>query len=537
MGRARWGGVIDETPAGAAPRRFEAVAAGGAQDTSDLQAAGSFVWRALSGLAGGQSLRTAGYVVTDPALAGPVDVAANVRSQAYRVELGRREAATRRVFVTGNLLNEDHGNGTPIQTNATRLWRYLGGYDVPEHAGASGRVRVFGSEEGYRQSFSAINAARTAESLTRLQRVRTQELGGTGDAAFHLRGVALVTGADVRDIRGEDNETPYSAGKPGALQGVSARQRFVGGFGELLGARGGWSGAASLRLDGASNLDTVQTAGAAVTRPPNRTEVLPSPRVGLVRALGAAASVHASGFRAFRAPTMNELYRTGQVGQEITLANAGLLSERATGYEVGAQGSGRLGSLSGTYFWTEINRPVSAVLVSQTATTITNMRENLGQIRSTGVELSAQLLPGHAVSASFGYQFAAATVTKFSAQPALVGNQIPQVPRQTGTAQLRLERARLGELTVALRASGTAFDDAANQFPLAGFASLDVSVRRLLGRGVEVFFSGAECYEPAGAGGAYAFADARESGVWRGWGEGSAGEVRAESLSLGLGSV
>ena len=487
-GSSALGGVIDVTPETPARARADGSAAFGSQDSSDVQASGSVVNRALSVLAGGQSLRTAGYVVTDPAVAGPVDVAANERSQAYRTEVGRRDAASRRAFVTGNLLNEDHGNGTPLQTNATRLWRYLAGYDTPEGDGATGRVRLFGSQEGYRQSFSSIAANRATETLTRLQRVHTQELGGTGDATFHIAGLAAVTGADVRDIRGEDNETPIAKGVPNGFQDVSARQRFVGGFGEVLGSRGGWSGAASVRVDGSSNLDVVQTTATTLLQPANRTEVLASPRVGVVRALGASASVHASGFRAFRAPTMNELYRTGQVGQETTLANAGLLSERATGYEVGAQTTGRVGSVQGTYFWTEINRPVSAVLVSQTATTITNLRENLGQIRSTGVELSAQVLPGKAVSASFGYQFADATVTKFSAQPALVGNQIPQVPRQTGTAQVRLASPRAGELTVAVRAAGTAYDDANNQFPLSGFFSLDLSGRRSLGTHAEVFF-------------------------------------------------
>lgn len=481
-GSSALGGVIDVTPGRAAPARLEVSAAGGSQDTSDVQASGSVVGRALSMLAGGQSVRTAGYVVTDPFVAGAVDVPANERSQAYRVELGRRGAETKRIFATGNLLNEDHGNGTPLQTNATRLWRYLAGYDLP-----AGRVRVFGSQEGYRQSFSAIAATRATETLSRLQRVHTQELGATGDGAAHLGPVALVAGADVRDIRGEDNETPIAGGVPNGLQDVSARQRFLGGFGELVGARGRWSGAASLRLDGSSNLDSVQTTATTYTQPADRTEVLLSPRVGVVRGFG-HASVHASAFRAFRAPTMNELYRTGQVGQEITQANAGLLSERATGVEAGAQVAGRLGSVSGTYFWTAINRPVSAVLVSQTATTITNRRQNLGQIVSSGVELAAQLRPGKAVSASLGYQFAAATVTKFAAQPALVGNQIPQVPRQTGTAQLRFAGVRAGEITVAVRSSGTAYDDASNRFPLAGFFSLEVSGRRALGRGAEVFF-------------------------------------------------
>ena len=168
---------------------------------------------------------------------------------------------------------------------------------------------------------------------------------------------------------------------------------------------------------------------------------------------------------------MNELYRTGQVGQEITLANPALLSERATGYEIGSQltPARRLpATLRATWFWTEINRPVSAVFVSQTSTTITNQRENLGQIRSRGLELALDIRPvKRALSATLGYEFADSTVTRFSTQPALIGNRIPQVPAHSFTAQFRATTTRLGELTLAARAAGRAFDDANNQFPLA----------------------------------------------------------------------
>ncbi len=34
-----------------------------------------------------------------------------------------------RIFLRGSVLNEDRHNGTPIQINSTRLWRYAGGAD------------------------------------------------------------------------------------------------------------------------------------------------------------------------------------------------------------------------------------------------------------------------------------------------------------------------------------------------------------------------------------------------------------------------
>ena len=384
-------------------------------------------------------------------------------------------------------MNEAHGNGTRIQTNATRLWRYIGGDDWSAGSKASGRARLFGSDEHYRQSFSSINATRTSETLTRLQRVRTQEIGASSDAAFALSPIALVFGADARDIRATDNETPVSAGAPGGIANTSARQRFLGGFGEALATRHAWSAALSLRLDSVSNLDTQQiTQPSSLPQPailPNRSEFIASPRFGVLRQITSTTAIHASVFRAFRSPTMNELYRTGQVGQETTQANQQLKSERATGWETGASFASRSGSvaLAGTYFWTGINRPVSAVLVSRTATSILNKRKNLGQIISQGAELHLDLRPNNTISAALGYQYAHAVVTRFSAQPTLVGNWIAEVPRHSFTAQLRAERTRIGEVTLAARASGRAFDDSANTFVLDRFFNLDLFARHDFG--------------------------------------------------------
>ncbi|QHN02047.1 TonB-dependent receptor [Granulicella sp. WH15] len=491
-GSSALGGVIDVVPespsSNSAGNSFEAMGAGGSQYTSNLQATGSHAGSHIGGLLAGESLRTGGYRSVAPEQAGLIDINSTVLSQSFRSEIGRRDLPTKRLFLTGNLLNESRNNGTPLQTNATRLWRYLGGYDAPDNGVATGRVRVFGSQEGYRQSFTSTAANRNSEALTRLQRVHTQEIGFTTDTTVRLRHVAAVFGADLRDIRADDAENPVSKNVATGLQDTTARQRFFGGFGELLGERGPWSGAISLRADRATNLDIVQStytyapASATIGGQPNRTEIVLSPRAGLVRNFGQLVSIHASGFRAFRTPSMNELYRTGQVGQATTLANAALSSERGTGWEIGtklARPSG-LARLQLTYFWTIINHPVSAVLLSQTATSSISERENLGQIRSRGVEAALDLLPARPVSFTIGYQYADATVTKFSAQPSLVGNWIPQVPRHSASAAMHASRPRLGELTVAAHFSGTAYDDSSNFYSLKSSFQLDASAHHTL---------------------------------------------------------
>jgi outer membrane receptor protein involved in Fe transport len=496
-GSSALGGVIEMVPAspdsdGIRKTLVETELAGGGHDTSKLSARVDAHQHRFAELAAVQDFRTAGYITT--AAPGPVDRPSNVHFETGRFALDYDERKQGRAFVVANILNEARGNGTTDQTNGTRLWRAITGDDWTWTDRVNGRVRVFGSEEAYRQSFSSINSARTAETLTRLQAVRTQELGSSADAAYHRARFALIAGGDVRDIRATDFETPISAGLPNGVQDTSARQRFIGGFVEGLGQLGHWSVAGSVRGDGAMNLATrvlAQTGSGQVTMStqPDRTEGVASPRLGLVRQFGHGLSVHGDGFRAFRTPTMNELYRTGQVGQQTTLANAALTSERATGAEGGVSFAGKMLGAQATYFFTEINRPVSAVLVSSTATTTTNKRENLGQIQSQGVELATQIQAPHGLSANIGYQYAHAVVTSFSAQPALVGLWIPDVPRHTATAQLRYRAGSRGDVTLAARETGHAFDDSSNVYRLHGYFLLDAAAELKLHAHMTAFVS------------------------------------------------
>jgi len=201
-------------------------------------------------------------------------------------------------------------------------------------------------------------------------------------------------------------------------------------------------------------------------------------------------SLSASAFRAFRGPSLNELYRTGQVGQQITLPNASLRSERATGFEVGGLVNlPRLGSVRTSYFWTQVNRPVAAVTLSSTATTQTLQRQNLGQLTSRGVTTEVEIKPVSFLMLTGGYQFAVSTVTKFQADPTLVGRWTPQVPRNSASIQARLQKDRLGVLSVDLRTSGRQYDDSSNQYKLDGYAQVDLYAEHSLRRNLRVYAS------------------------------------------------
>ncbi len=174
-GSSALGGVIDVVPAIPTETLLAADLAGASEDTSNLSARGDTKQNNWHELFAAQSFRTAGYITTAPAIRGKVDIPSNVHFENGRIELdralGRTSSQTSRAFVIGNLLNEARANGTPDQTNGTRLWRTILGDDWqargPLADRLNGRVRLFGSDEAYRQSFSSINATRSAETLTR----------------------------------------------------------------------------------------------------------------------------------------------------------------------------------------------------------------------------------------------------------------------------------------------------------------------------------------------------------------------------------
>ncbi len=146
-----------------------------------------------------------------------------------------------------------------------------------------------------------------------------------------------------------------SSNEPTGTLDTSARQRQTGIYGEGMWTPTKWTIAAGGRIDHFSNFDANQWTSPplAFNTLPNISETVFDPRLGIDRRLTSNFALTASAFRAYRAPTQNELYRTGQVGQELTKPNPNLRSERATGWETGVVLMTRYNTyLRASYFWT-----------------------------------------------------------------------------------------------------------------------------------------------------------------------------------------
>jgi len=446
-------------------------------------------------------LGTDGYIQEAPWQRGPVDAASNVHAQ-NGLAMAEYDRNPLRLFARFSGFNEDRANGTPYQKNGTRLWRYATGADWQGPRDGSGDLRLYGSTESFHQTFSSITNAPTAsnpacsfrcgEAPSRFAVIPDNELGAAAHWSQPLTpGFLLLAGADVHDVRVWDREQTFGA--TAALTQVVDHQRDSGLYAEMMAIHQGWTIAASAREDWFQNYDGRQLQQSASgwiftsTQPPQFDQRVFDPRLGVSRKLGTNWALSASGFRAFRAPTPSELYRSTQVGNQLTRPNGSLRSERATGWEVGVASEHHWGTVRAGWFDTQVNRPITAVTINPKSSPILLMRENLGQIESRGVSFEFELVPRHWLAVDGGYQYAHATVTRGSQD---LGNWIPEVARNLATLNLRAFRPRLGTLSLQSHLSGRQFDDDANANLLHGYFRLDAFASHDLGKHLELFAAG-----------------------------------------------
>lgn len=447
---------------------------------------------------GAELFSTRGYVLVDEGERGRVDVPATSRDSAIELTLERKIARDGRAFARGSLFGESRGNGTPLQFNRTHARQVAAGVDWQTAPLGSLVVRAYAETQVLDQSFTAVAQDRISETLTRVQRVPAQGIGFSAQwsRAFGSRHT-FVAGAEAREVRGASDETVYAQARASSLVGAGGRERDAGAFVEdvaRVGSRLILTG--GIRFDRWRDYDAASTArplrqgaSASVVEFPARTESAVSPRLSALYKLSPRASLTASAYRAFRQPTLNELYRSFRVGDVLTLANENLRAERLAGGEVGVNATPfeRKLNVRATFFWTEITRPVANVTLSVSPTLTTRQRQNLGRTRSRGVEIETDARVGRHWSASGGYLFVEPTVVEFPPSVALEGLRVPQVARQQLTFRALYDDPSRVTASLQGRVVGAQFEDDQNRLRLAPFFVLDAYSSRRITRGFELF--------------------------------------------------
>jgi outer membrane receptor protein involved in Fe transport len=440
---------------------------------------------------------TDGYIPTPFALRGTMDSYANSMDAGSTLRIDRKYNANASAFIAASLYGESRQNGTHLQTNGATLRELRSGLNLNSATFGSFAVRLYGGTETLRQTFTSISTDRNTETLTRNQGVPANQIGGSllwsrPSAARQL----LVAGADFRHVEGESDEYAYQSGKPVSyLRNGGVQLRYGAFLEDRLRLTPKLLLTLSARLDHWVDEDArsiTQSISPSVSAThitlPSHSALAFDPRMVLSYAPNSRWTYSVSAARAFRAPTLNELYRAFRVGNVSTLANPSLRDERSTIVQASVLYSPHaLTSLRATGFWNQIHDPVSSVTLSTTPTFITRERENLGSLRAAGMEAAASLRI-RSVQLDAAYQYSHSTVTSFAAEPKLVGLWIPEVPRHS--SMLRATYV-LQSWTAVLdcRYFGRQFDDDLNQFPLTGAFVANAALTRTLPRGFVAYIA------------------------------------------------
>ncbi len=417
---------------------FAFEAGGGSQRTASASLFAPLTGDDWSGSIAGDFLTTGGYVIVEPARRGAVDRQASSRHLAIDGTLRRGG-----LFLRASHYSESRNNGTPLQVNDTTIRQIAAGF-----GGRSLTVRIDGSDNDYHQTFSAIAADRASERLTVDQRVPSRSAGGSLQWTRAIgRAQALIVGAEGREVEGVSEEPPSRAG---------GHQRTGAMYVEYI-----------------ADVGTRVNLTTAMRGDRWRSDSAWSPRVSVLVRGTERLSFTAAAYRAFRAPTLNELHRSFRAGNVVTLANQSLGAERLSGIEVGA----RSGPLRLTAFSMTTTDTIANVTLSSTPALITRQRQNFGSSRSRGMEIDYSQMLRRDWSLSAGYLFTDATLSS--------GKRTPQVPRQQATLQLSY-RSLLG---MQGRWSAMQFDDDVNRFALRSYLVADLFAAVPIASRVEATFA------------------------------------------------
>ncbi len=448
--RALGGTISLFTPAEQHQHLF-ANAYGGNEGTADVSAAYSNLWGPWGLSLHSREFTTDGYYIVPDYLRGAADNRANVRFATGALHLDYLGSADR-LSVHFDVLAEARHNGTNLTHNSTGLGTV--GANYTHSIGADNQISflAFHTQEQYHSTFSSVSDDRNRESLVARQTVPSYDVGGAAYWRHHGRHANVhwntILGADVDDVHGTSFDYSY--------------------FTRVLTPNGGTLLRHGTFAQGDIGLGPVRFfAGIRHQFTGRNGQTFVSPNGGIAYGVG-RFRFRTSGYRGFRAPTLNELFRQFRVGNALTLANSALIPESVIGVEAGVDWSDENTQISFSLFRNDLENLISNATLRITPNSILRQRQNFQNGLSRGLEANLHHHWTH-WTAQAGYLYADARLA--------TGERIAQVPKQQGTAELTYNR-HLTQISGGVRAFGLEFDDDLNRFLLPGYPALQLSAQQ-----------------------------------------------------------
>lgn len=438
---------------------------------------------------------TNGFIPTPAYQRGPIDQSNDSRHEHFTGSVSTALTSRTTLTLTGSLFREDRSFGTPLSLASRTIGSAAVGLEGDTPRGDRWETKLFAQWQTFRNLTSQITPAptvRLGEVRDRIQTIPSNDFGGS---AQWMMPVAprhrLVLGADARTIIAQSEDQVFTAAGPAGRTLARGRQAGWGVFGEWIAdLTDRLTVVPSVRSDWWKNFDArIESAASAASVPRDNVEHVLNPKLAVQYRLTERLRAGAAVYQAFRAPTLNELYRGFGFGGFNFLPNENLTPERLTGGEAKLEGellpNRRLSwRISGHY--DEVKDQIIFVTQSPSAA----QRQNVGRTRTYGGELEVVVRPSDGISLNLGYAYADSAIRDFPGSPSRVGKRVPNVSRHQVVMGLTVGHPDRIQATLLGRYLSRQFADDLNTQPIADFVVLDASLQKRVMTGMTLFLNG-----------------------------------------------
>ncbi len=304
---------------------------------------------------------------------------------------------------------------------------------------------------------------------------RVTDMGGSGWHTLALKGIWGPDSAHVVELGYQDEAAHLrTAIRANAdwihADGGAMMSRFDGNTRlQSLYLQDGWRVAPDVKATLGARAERWRAYGGAIANAAlalpfgARVETSWSPKAALALALAEAFSLKASLGRAVRNPTAAELFQGAIVDQAIVNSDPNLRAEKSWTGELTAERSTPDSVLRATGFY-ERTRDA---LYTQPLTALVNTVQNVGRIRTAGMELAWQgdHVLAQALSVEASATYAHSIIVDNPAFPASVGKRQPRVPAWRASVLASYAAGARWSASLGLRYNGTQYGTLDNSDP------------------------------------------------------------------------
>jgi outer membrane receptor protein involved in Fe transport len=477
-GNYAMGGVIQLVTRPIAPHTVQGLVTAGSRDLREVSLQGSDILGRLALSAGVTLADGGGYVLVPAAQRGPIDTGNGSTRRNANLRAEYALGADRTVSAGFHFLDEDRDAGTPLAFSSRRIGNLALGTSLGGIGPGRLTVDVFGTDQRQESHQSRTAAGRVSETPALVQAIPARDLGGSAQWSVGTGGGATVAvGADARWMRGTLDEDVYGTGGAITRTTSSGGKQLVGGafVQAVVAPAAPVRVEASVRVDGWRNYAGMrETSDSAAVGFDSRTDASFSPRLGVKVQAARGLSLRGSVYRAFRAPSLSEQYRTFIAGNTTFLPNPQLGPEHLTGGDLGFDWSPlpRL-ELRATAFANEMRGLTDFEFLRPGFL----MRQNVGKAHSRGVEAEAGVTAADWLRLELSYNYDMAKTE--------AGARVHRVPLNRWIARADLGNERSGEMRLIYRHEGPSLS--LSGAALKPFDVVDASAEREVAGGVGLF--------------------------------------------------